>query len=200
MQPPSWSLTGRTAAFGVGLLSGAATMAMATAMFTPTPGHAQGSDCLESDCFNSARVRDFQIIDADTMVVYVGRKRCAFVIDVSGMFCDLTYLPEVEIFRTRDRILEEQTSRGRLDGGFGRNMRVCPNNATMYSVETFGFTSLDEDQSPRGRPACEIRGVVPATDNDLIELLTNERIAAPPPPVGNGDISRTGEGDSGEAP
>ena len=170
------------------------------ALYCPVPGNAQGDDCLSSECFFSERIRTFQIVDSDTLVVYAGRDRCAFVVDVSGLFCDLTYLPEVEFFRTRDRILENNTGLRRGGGGFGRNERICPNNASMYSLETFGFSSLDEDETPRGRPACEVRGVAPASDNDLIELLTIEGIAPPPPPVGNGDISRTRQEPAGAPP
>lgn len=155
------------------------------------PGFSQSGDCFSKECFFSGQIRDFQIVDSDTMVIYAGRDRCAFVVEVNGMFCDLTYLPQVEFFRTRDRILESNTGRRGDDGGFGRNDRICPNTAMGYSLETFGFTSLDVEDMPRGRPACELRGATPASDNDLIELLTIEGIAAPPPPIGNGDITRS---------
>ena len=156
------------------------------------PLAAQSDGCLSNECFNSGRIRDFQIIDRDTLVVYVGRDRCAFVVDVDSLFCDLTFLPDVEFFRTRDRMLEQRTGRRESrQSGFGRNQRVCPNTATQFSLETFGFTSAEQDETPAGRPPCEVRGVTPASDNDLLELLTLEGITPPPPPVGNGEISRS---------
>ena len=40
-------------------------------------------------------VRDFEVIDPDDMIVYVGSQRCAFHLEVRGTFCDLTFAPEL---------------------------------------------------------------------------------------------------------
>lgn len=172
------------------------------ALFTTLPASAQSDRCLASECFSDQQIREFQIVDEDTLIVFAGRDRCPFKVTVDGLFCSLTYLPEVEFFRTRDRQLEilrgNRSSRdtGILDpsqDGFGRNDRVCTHNATLYALESFGLAALDPDTMPRGRPACEIREIASITDNDLVEILADEQIAPPPPPVGNGDISRREE-------
>jgi len=121
------------------------------------------------------------------------------MVTVDGLLCSLTYLPEVEFFRARDRELEvrrrtrdprDTAIRDPSEDGFARNDRICTNNATLFALESFGLAATDSDTMPQGIAACQVREVASITDNDLVEILANERIAPPPPPVGNGEISR----------
>ena len=173
--------------------------ACAAAVLAAAPVAAQSDRCLESECFSDQQIREFRVVDEDTLIVFAGRDRCAFVVNVDRLFCSLTYLPDVEFFRTLDRNLEIRRGtrdsrdtgiRDPSDGGFGRNDRICTHNATQFALESFGFAATDSDTMPQGIAACQVREVASITDNDLVEILANERIAPPPPPVGNGEISR----------
>lgn len=174
-----------------------AVAAAAAALLTGNRAIAQQGECIDSSCFFSNRVRDFQIIDDDTLVVFVGQDRCPYIIEVSGLFCDVTFLPEVQLVRARDLELEARRGlRSTSNTGSQSNDRVCANNASAFALRSFGFTALEdiEDVAAQGRIPCELSGIRPASDNDLMELLTEEGIAPPPPPIGNGEISRTEDG------
>jgi len=51
--------------------------------------------CTVDDCFHERDVRDFEVIDQTTVIVYVGPQRCAFKMELHGTFCDLTFAPEL---------------------------------------------------------------------------------------------------------
>ena len=78
-------------------------LVVALTMTAPAPLSAQSGNCLDSECFYDRQVRDFTVIDNDTVIIYVGRDRCPFVIKVRGLFCDLKYLPDIEFFHARQR-------------------------------------------------------------------------------------------------
>ena len=92
--------------------------------------------------------------------------------------------------RRGDRDAQDTAIRAPSDTAFDRNDRICTQTATLYALESFGFASVETNTMPAGRPACEVREIVSITDDDLIEILADERLAPPPPPIGNGDISR----------
>src|SRR5690606_13678697 len=56
--------------------------------------------CRVTDCFSERNIRDFDVIDRNTVVVYVGRQRCPFVIELRDVTCDLTFTPSIAFFQT----------------------------------------------------------------------------------------------------
>ncbi|MGD8324707.1 MAG: hypothetical protein PVF50_10090 [Gammaproteobacteria bacterium] len=174
---------------------------VAAATFFAAPLSAQSGDCLDSDCFYDRQVRDFTVVDNDTVIIYVGHARCPFIVNVRGLFCDLKYLPDIQFFHARERRIDVVTGRrnprqrGFIIPGetaFDSNERICTNNGSMYALETFGFgAALDEEEIGQGRAACRVLDVVKVTDDDLVELYALEGITPPPPPIGNGSISRS---------
>ena len=55
------------------------------------PAQAQSNRCLTSECFREGQIRDFDVIDRGTVVVFVGPERCAFKIKVDDLSCNLTH-------------------------------------------------------------------------------------------------------------
>jgi hypothetical protein len=150
------------------------------------------------ECFSERQVRDFEIIDRDTMVIYVGRDRCAYKIKVDNLYCDLTFLPEVEFFDRRQRSINDRVRGADSSDAFGRrnepgrfNERVCTYSNTL-AIETFEFADTGTE-APLGRAPCEVREISTITDDELLEVYVSEGIVPPPPPIGNGELSRSDE-------
>jgi hypothetical protein len=191
-------------------VTGIKCVAVPLALMVAAPLSAQTGDCLERDCFYDRQVRDFRVIDSETVVIYVGANRCPYLVKVSGFYCDLKYIPDIDFYHERERRFEERSIRARGDpleqafgrfgsttDGFTRNDRICSNNAPQYALDTFGFGAYSEDQIPVDQAECPVHSVVRITDDDLIELYTQDGMA-PPPPIGNGSISRSGDTDTAD--
>jgi hypothetical protein len=145
---------------------------------------AQASRCRTSNCFNDSDVRDFEVVNDETMIIYVGRQRCPFLVRVNQISCDLTFIPDVHFIKTRGR-----TER------FGSN-RICIYE-TGIALDTAGFGSRNLGGVGQIDPAsgrsldCRVQELRPVTDDELIEIYVDERLVAPPPPIGTGEISRS---------
>ena len=167
-----------------------------------TQTYAQSDRCLDATCFNSDQVRDFEVIEGTTLIVYVGRQRCPFLIELDGLFCDATYIPDIGFIHEREARLEQRQARveQRVTDVFRANaqrnrMRVCTHTANQFALDTFGFGGSESDV-PTGRLPCEIRNITPLSDDEILELFVDEGLVPPPPPIGTGEISRaTSESD-----
>ena len=42
--------------------------------------------CSVRDCFYAREVRDFKVVDRDTVIVYVGAQKCAFRVELRGTY------------------------------------------------------------------------------------------------------------------
>ena len=175
--------------------------------------------CTVSECFLEREVRDFEVLDPTTMVVYVGAQRCAFKVQVVGAFCDLTFAPEV-FFRSTseaeapsDRDVFGGSIQG-LNRGLG-DLRVCSGDLRI-GVEGGPFTDnptlprTSSSRTPRQptdaardrfnneRPDCRLQSVASLTDDQVLELYVAHDKIAPPPPMGAGQIEvgkqKDGEG------
>jgi hypothetical protein len=157
---------------------------------------AQSKQCLDSECFYARQVRDFEIIDEDTLVVYVGRERCAYRVKVDPLYCNLTFLPDVEFYDARQRVFTDRmqgvdSSRdllARQHATGAGNQRVCVYDNTL-ALETFNFANTPT-QAPMGRVACEVRDIAAISDDELLEVYVDEGLLPPPPPIGSGELSR----------
>jgi hypothetical protein len=90
-------------------------------------------------------------------------------------------------------------------GALQNDLRVCPNDLTVQ-VHGGAFTETNSAAQPTdrfGNPEtdCRVMGVTPITDDQLIEFYVGRGVAAPPPPLGSGEIE-VGEQEEqgGEAP
>jgi hypothetical protein len=66
--------------------------------------------CPTTDCFNQQQVRNFEVLDATTLVLYVGSQDCPFVVEFIGTSCDLTFLGSTTLVFRPDTLREELES------------------------------------------------------------------------------------------
>jgi hypothetical protein len=172
--------------------------------------------CTVAECFNERDVRDFEVLNSTTLVLYVGPQRCAFRVDLTGTFCDLTFAPQV-YFRRSSAALDTD-ERALASGARALNDKICANDIDV-GVDGGAFTESQPvspiDQrlptSPRGaifdngandrfgnrRSDCRVRDVASLTDDQLVELLVDRGVVAPPPPMGSGEIQVQGDQQQG---
>ena len=152
--------------------------------------------CSVDECFLERDVRDFEVIDQTTVIVYVGSQRCAFQLELRGTFCDLTFAPELFFYAPGD--LQEGARPG--DEIFGthvgdRGLRICANDLQI-DIDGGAFTdgpstsssSQPTDRYGNRRSQCQVSDVASLTDDQLVELYVARGLVAPPPPMGSGEI------------
>ncbi len=103
--------------------------------------------CNVKDCFSARDVRNFDVIDKSTVIVYIGSQRCAFKVELRGTFCDLTYAPELVFSDPKDVPLGEQDPR------IQHQQRNNPGSAGV------SFAEPDDPNLPgqkRGRPSLKV--------------------------------------------
>jgi hypothetical protein len=146
--------------------------------------------CESATCFDQRRIRDFEVVDSTTLIVYVGEQKCPFLVSLTGTFCDITFLPgfDVAFGPTTARELRQPTlgrSSGRVDLTYAR---VCANDLGMGLVEG-PFTSSDGDPGQQRGLDCRIQDIESLTDDEILEVYVETHGVAPPPPFGTGRVS-----------
>jgi hypothetical protein len=163
---------------------------------TPTdPSQPLERACSEATCFFERDIRDFEVVDQQTLVVYVGSQRCPFKIDLTGTFCDMTFAPEL-YFRSPGQV-EREESRDVFGEPIGRpssDIRICAGDLQL-SVDGGTFTenrsdvlNVPTDRFGNARGQCQVLDIEPMTDDELVELYVAHGLTAPPPPMGSGEI------------
>jgi hypothetical protein len=151
--------------------------------------------CSVTDCFNRHQVRDYEVVDDTTLLLFVGAQRCPFLVEFGGAFCDLTFMPGGNVnFRS--------TGMRRLD------MRICASDlhigiddgpfSTAAGAPQDQIGRIEDDNDPfrtgargaigPGQLPCQIQDVVSLTDDQVLELFVENDVTAPPPPFGTGEI------------
>lgn len=149
---------------------------------SPTLSDEPVERCEVSDCFNRHQVRDYEVVDDTTMVIYVGGQRCPFLVEFDGTFCDLTFMPGGDVPFVAAGVRQ-------------MDMRICSRDRHIGIDDgPFSTAAGGQDAVPSGRLPCQIRDVASLTDDQLLELYVDNGITAPPPPFGTGQI-QVGEGD-----
>ena len=177
--------------------------------------------CSVAECFNERDVRDFEVLNNTTLILYVGPQRCAFRVDLTGTFCDLTFAPQVYFRRSSatldvderalasgpravsDKICANDLDVGVDGGAFTESEPVSPIDQRLpTSQRSRVFESGPNDRFGNRRSDCRVRDVASLTDDQLVELLVERGAVAPPPPMGSGEIKVDSEqqqgGDSGQ--
>jgi hypothetical protein len=165
--------------------------------------------CSVAECFLERDVRDFEVLDPTTLVVYVGPQRCAFKVQLVGSFCDLTFAPEIffrsnsELATPSDRDVFGRSRQG-PNGGLS-DLRVCSgdlqigvdggpfseNPSLTRTPETntpTQSTTVARDRFGNERSQCRLSSVSSLTDDQVLELYVAHDKVAPPPPMGAGQI------------
>lgn len=170
--------------------------------------------CGVNECFFERDVRGFEVIDRTHLIVYIGSQRCAFHIELRGTACDMTFAPELYFRKTNEvpynligsaNPRDSSTTR-QADPGVDplnafelerreqlqNDLRVCSNDLTVQ-VHGGQFTETNSGSQPTdrfGNPTtdCRVSDVTAITDDQLIEFYVTRGVAAPPPPMGAGEL------------
>jgi hypothetical protein len=166
--------------------------------------------CGSNECFFERDIRGFEVIDQTHLIVYIGSQRCAFHVELRGTACDMTFAPELYFRKTNEVPYNLVGSGGgttprvvtgpdalnpfelEQEEALQNDLRVCPNDLTIQ-VHGGAFTETNSMSQPTdrfGNPQtdCRVMGVTPITDDQLIEFYVRRGVAAPPPPMGSGEI------------
>ena len=184
--------------------------------------------CGVNECFFERDVRGFEVIDQTHLIVYIGTQRCAFHVELRGAACDMTFAPELYFRKTNEvpyNLVGSTPASGnsnatpRVATGpdelnpfelerqeeLQNDLRVCPNDLTVQ-VHGGAFTESNSttqttDRFGNPKTDCRVMGVTPITDDQLIEFYVGRGVAAPPPPMGSGEIEVGDQEEQGaEAP
>jgi hypothetical protein len=173
--------------------------------FAPFSGSsADERACTVTDCFHERDIRDFEVIDRTTLIVYTGSQRCAFRVELRGTFCDLTFAPDLYFRRPGEVPLGGGGLSGdptaRRTDAFDpieiarrerKDLRICANDLQI-DVDGGRFTDSGTDRPTdrfgNPRSDCQISDVTSITDDQLLELYLKHKVIPPPPPVGQGEI------------
>jgi hypothetical protein len=156
-------------------------------------GREPAERCESTSCFNQTRIRDAEVIDSTTLIVFVGRQDCPFLVEMDGVSCDLTFLPSYDIvFRpnlsTRQRSVFI-TGSGRDDKNAVEQPRVCANDLNL-GLQYDEFTNAGGGANNDGSDlSCRLRNVRSLTDDERLQIYVDRQMAAPPPPFGAGQVS-----------
>lgn len=115
---------------------------------------------LQDDCFDRDRVRSFEFLDRDTLVLEVGPNRCPFLLEVDGINCSAVFASRLT-FYDNDR-------------------RICAFDNALLVTDIF----LRNDPLD----ACRIRDVRAVSEDELLERYASLGKIPPLPPVGSGEI------------
>ena len=159
--------------------------------------------CSVSECFLERDVRDFEVIDPTTLIVYIGGQRCPFQIDLRGTFCDMTFAPAIFFRSPNDPESQQRDIFGDSRGGLGAG-RICSNDLQI-GVDGGVFTEDSRSTQPTDRfgnprSQCQVAGITSLTDDQLLELYVKHGKVAPPPPMGAGQIDVGDQKDEEGAP
>lgn len=186
-----------------------AALAIAAAM----PVHAQrnrdagpADRCEATDCFNQLQIRNLEVIDKTTLLIYVGSQRCPFLVEMTGVFCDLTFLPPFQVvFRpTRQQSARTPPIVGGVGtapdgGGPIEQTRICASDIDMgLPADRFNTAIGGVDGDPGGL-SCRIQNVRSLTDDERLQIYVDNEIVAPPPPFGSGTVETPEDPEEPEA-
>jgi hypothetical protein len=137
--------------------------------------------CETTDCFNQLQVRNYEVVDNTTLVVYVGSQNCPFRVEFTGTFCDLTFMPGGQLVFRPDNLRAVRETDSLLT-------RVCARDSNIGIDEGPFSTAPGGEDFPDRRIPCRIQNVVSLTDDELLELYVDKQVTSPPPPFGTGEI------------
>ena len=115
---------------------------------------------LFENCFDRDRVRSFQFLDRDTLVVEVGPYRCPFLVEVDGFDCRLEFA-------------------GRL-AFYDDDRRICALDGAVLTTDVFSPVFPQD--------VCRVRDVRAISEDELLERYATLGRIPPPPPTGSGEL------------
>jgi hypothetical protein len=164
--------------------------------------------CGGLSCFYEREVRDFEVVNHTTLIVYVGAQRCPYQVELTGTFCDMEFASELYFnspsepghdtspTTANDAVVAARPGSPpydpRLPQSHLSDLRICANDISI-GVSGGSFTNdpgNNQVRTVRGaqRSDCQISSVASLTDDKLIELYVRKGVVPPPPPMGSGQI------------
>jgi hypothetical protein len=164
--------------------------------------------CGGLSCFYEREVRDFEVVNHTTLIVYVGAQRCPYQVELTGTFCDMEFAGELYFNspsepgqNTSPNTANDAVSAAtkgqppldpRLPQSHLSDLRICANDISI-GVSGGSFTNdpgNNQVKTVRGaqRSDCQISSVASLTDDKLMELYVRKGVVPPPPPMGSGQI------------
>jgi len=160
--------------------------------------------CGGLSCFYERDIRDFEVINHTTLVVYVGAERCPYQVELYGTFCDMEFAPELYFTsptqaattggasRAADAVIPASPTTPPIDPRSPErnlsDLRICAND---ISIGVSGGSLTNDPGNARNgthKTDCQIQSVASLTDDKLMELYVRKGVVAPPPPMGSGQI------------
>ena len=160
--------------------------------------------CGGLSCFYERDIRDFEVINHTTLVVYVGAERCPYQVELYGTFCDMEFAPELYFTsptqaattggasRAADAVIPASPTTPPIDPRSPernlRDLRICAND---ISIGVSGGSLTNDPGNARNgthKTDCQIQSVASLTDDKLMELYVRKGVVPPPPPMGSGQI------------
>jgi hypothetical protein len=157
--------------------------------------------CGGISCFYEREIRDFEVINHTTLIVYVGAERCPYQVELLGTFCDMEFAPELYFTsptqaantggasRAADAVTPASRTTVPIDPRSPErnlsDLRICAND---ISIGVSGGSFTNDPANTSGKTACQIQSVASLTDDKLIELYVRKGVVPPPPPMGSGTI------------
>ena len=156
--------------------------------------------CGGISCFYEREVRDFEVVNHTTLIVYVGAERCPYQIELRGTFCDMQFATEVYFNSSAERhsvspasandVLAPAPGSPQYEVGSSSShlsdLKICGNDISI-GVSGGAFTR-DPANSQSRTSDCQISSVASLTDDKLMELYVRAGVVPPPPPMGAGQI------------
>ena len=164
--------------------------------------------CGGISCFYEREIRDFEVINHTTLIVYVGAERCPYRVELIGTFCDMDYASDL-YFSTPSQGGNDSSpavaNDAQIPGTVASppddprrpasrlaDLRICGNDLTI-GVSGGSFTNDPGGNQIRTRSYgqrsdCQISSVASLTDDKLMELYVRKGVVPPPPPMGSGQI------------
>ncbi len=143
--------------------------------------------CAVEECFRPRQVRRVEVLDDENLLVYTGARECPFRVEVRGFACRLDFALDINF-------LQRAPGAGSIDGNAQRYSmppRVCAYTPRVELYTGIFDPARREPVGSEGRlpgEDCRVVGVESLTDDELLELLVERRLAPPPPPTGSGEL------------
>jgi hypothetical protein len=157
--------------------------------------------CGGMSCFYEREIRDFEVINHTTLIVYVGPEKCPYRVELFGTFCDMEFAPELYFTsatqaannggasRAADAVIPASPTTVPIDPRSpARNLsdlRICAND---ISIGVSGGSFTNDPSNATHKTDCQIQSVASLTDDKLMELYVRKGVVPPPPPMGSGQI------------
>lgn len=163
--------------------------------------------CGSNECLLQRDIRAVEVIDGSYVVVYAGRQRCPFVVEIDPLSCDIGVAPDIRFLQRSLERLDRATAV--TDG------RICPTTrglmlyagipipdvlpqgaelpAAPVGIEPAGELETEMIGSEiaidtESRDVCIINTIRAINDDQLLELYVERGIAPAPPPIGPGEL------------